>query len=293
MTNRILRAVCMLYGFTLSSYAVEIGGSDSLKEILQPALVAHLAKVGSDAKVRFDGTLPAREGLSDGKIGLALLFLRDGELLDKTSDGKAVRRFPLGAAAAYVYVHPSNRLPEIDLATLANIFGAGQRSDHKFWSDIPGVNTPEPILTFISVPNKHMAQTLFQGIALAGRALKTSVRTQISADLAQESVSSRTNAILVSASPLPEKFGRQLKVADGREGRSTTPYTPDDTNIFNGDYPLRLPIVLCVPESQVAPNAEIIKWLLSDEVAGLIRKAGMVPAPSLIRERLVQRLDSK
>ena len=293
MTNCILRGFFVLCSLTRATFAVEIGGADSLNEVLQPALIAHLAKVGTEAKVRLDGTLPAREGLRDGKIDLALLFLRDGELLEKTSDGKAVRRFPLGAAAAYVYVHPSNRLPEIDLATLANIFGAGQRSDYKFWSDIPGVNTPEPILTFISVPNKHMGQTLFQGIALGGRAFKTSVRTQISSDLAQESISSRTNAILVSATPLPEKFGRQIKVADGREGRSTTPYTPDDTNIFNGDYPLRLPIVLCVPESQVAPNAEIIKWLLSDEVAGLIRKAGMVPAPSLIRERLVQRLDSK
>ena len=293
MTNCILRIVCALVCFPLTSFAIEIGGSDSLSEVIQPALIAHLAKTGTEAKVRFDGTLPAREGLRDGKINIALLFLRDGELLEKTSDGKSIRRFPLGAAAAYIYVHPSNRLPEIDLATLANIFGAGQRSDYKFWSDIPGVNTPEPILTFTSVPGKHMAQTLFQGIALGGRPFKASVRTQISADLAQESVSSRTNAILVSATPLPEKFGRQLRVADGREGRSATPYTPDETNIFNGDYPLRLPIVLCVPESQVAPNTETIKWLLSDEVAGLIRKAGMVPAPSLIRERLVQRLDSK
>lgn len=285
-----LLIACLL---AVACHATEIAGTDALEGSLGAALVQRAAAAGSKVNVHLDGSLPAREGLREGKVDLALLLLRESENVDKAADGKAIRRFPLGAAAAYVYVHPSNPLREIDLATLANLFGSGQRADYKFWSDVPGVSLPEPVLMFTCVPERHMAQTLFQGIALGGRAFKPSVRLKVDPTLAQESVSGRTNAILVSALPLPPKFGRLLQVADRREGRSTTAYSPDEANIFNGDYPLRLPLVLCVREDRVAENAETIRWLLSEEVAGKIREAGMIPAPRAIRERLAQRLDSK
>ena len=273
--------------------AAEIAGTDALADTLQPALVARANALGAKTTVHLDGSLPARDGVREGKIDIAILFLRESDNLDKAADGKAIRRFPLGSAAAYVYVHPSHPLREINLPTLANLYGSGQRADYKFWSDVPGVSLPEPVLMFTCVPERHMAQTLFQGIALGGRAFKPSVRLRVEPTLAQESVSGRTNAILVSALPLPPKFGRLLQVADRREGRSATAYSPDEANIFNGDYPLRLPLVLCVREDRVAENAETIRWLLSEEVAGKIREAGMIPAPRAIRERLAQRLDSK
>lgn len=273
--------------------ATEIAGTDSLATTIGPALAARAAAAGAQLKLHLDGSLPAREGVRDGTVDLALLLLRDADIVDKASDGKAIRRYPLGAAAAYVYVHPSNPMRDVDLPTLANIFGSGQRGDYKFWSDVPGMSMPEPVLAFTCVPERHMAQTLFQGIALGGRAFKPSVRQRIDLALAKESISGRTNAILVSGTLLPPKLAKLLQVADGRDGRSSTAYAPDDANIFNGDYPLRLPLVLCVREDRVAANADTIRWLLSEEAADKIRQAGMIPAPRLIRERLAQRLDSK
>lgn len=271
----------------------EIAGTDALVETLQPALVARASAAGSKTKVHLDGSLPAREGVRDGKVDIAILFLREADNLDKAADGKAIRRFPLGSTAAYVYVHPSHPLREINLPTLANLYGAGQRADYKFWSDVPGLTLAEPVLPFTCVPGRNMAQTVFQGIALGGRAFKPNVRQRIDLALAKESISGRTNAILITATPLPAGFGRLLQVADGREGRSNTAYTPDEANIFNGDYPLRLPLVICVREDRVAANAETLKWLLSEPVADLVRQAGMIPAPKAIRERLAQRLDSQ
>lgn len=274
-------------------HATEVVGTDALADTLGRALSNRAAVDGAKLGVRFDGSLPAREALRDGKADLAVLLVRESDALDKTADGKPVRRFPLGAAAAYVYVHPSNPLREIDLATLANIYGSGQRGDYKFWSDVPGLSLAEPILAFTYAPEHSMAQTLFQGIALGGRPLKAGVRQRIDAALTRETITGRTNAIIVAATILPEKFGKLLQVADGRDGRSATAYSPDEVNIFNGDYPLRLPLILCVREDQVGPNAELIRWLLSDDAASRIREAGMIPAPRLIRERLAQRLDSK
>lgn len=282
--------LCLLVA---SARSTEIAGTDALADTLQPALVARAATAGAADKVHFDGSLPARNGLLEGKVDIAVLFLRESDTLDKAADGTSIRRFPLGSAAAYVYVHPSHPLREITLPVLANLYGSGQRSDYKFWSDVPGLTMPEPVLPFTYVPGRHMAQTVFQGIALGGRAFKASVRQRIELDLAKESVSGRTNAILVSATPMPPGVGRLLQVADGREGRPTTAYAPDEANIFNGDYPLRLTLVVCVRSDRVAANAETLRWLLSEPAADLVRKAGMVPAPKAIRERLAQRLDSK
>lgn len=273
--------------------ATEIAGTDALADTIGPALAARAAAAGVKVKVHFDGSLPARDGVRTGTVDLAILLARESDVMDKAADGAAIRRFPLGAAAAYVYVHASNPLREIDLTTLANLFGSGQRGDYKFWSDVPGMSMPEPVLTFTHAPGRHMAQTLFQGVALGGRAFKPSVRQRIDRNLVEETITGRTNAILVSGVPLPPKFGKLLQVADGREGRSTTAYAPDEANIFNGDYPLRLPLVLCVREDRVAANIETIRWLLSEEAANQIRQAGMIPAPKLIRDRLAQRLDSK
>lgn len=283
----------LLLALAAAARATEIAGTDALADTLQPALVARASAAGAKGKVRLDGSLPARDAVREGKIDIAILFLRETDNLDKSADGKLIRRLPLGSAAAYVYVHPSNPLREINLPTLANIYGAGQRADYKFWSDVPGLNLAEPVLPFTCVPGRHMAQTVFQGIALGGRAFKPSVRQRIDLTLAKESISARTNAILISGTPLPPGFGRLLQVSDGREGRSTTAYTPDEANIFNGDYPLRLPLVICVREDRVAANAETLKWLLSEQAAELVRQAGMIPAPKAIRDRLAQRLDSQ
>lgn len=273
--------------------AINVGGTDSLAPTLGVAIERHLAADGRKHKVDFRGSLPALEAIDAGELDVALLLVPDGQELARTPGGKALRRFPLGAAAAYVYVHSTLDLKEIDLATLAAIFGAGQKDDYRFWSDVPGIRFQEPIVPFTSSDESHPGTTLFNGIALAGRAYRPNVRLRVAPDKARDLLMAGTNTILVSASPMPEGVGRLLRVADGRAGRSKTAYYPDDANVYNGDYPLRLPLVLCVPEEKVAANREFLAWLLSDVVASELRKAQFIPSPAPIRERLAQRLDSK
>lgn len=273
--------------------ASNVAGTDSLAPTLGVALSRHFETEGRKHRVDFRGTLPALEALDSGKADLAIVLQRDGQELDRLPSGKRLRVFPLGAVAAYVYVHPSIDLREVDLATLAAIFGAGQKADYKFWSDVPGVGFQEPIAPLTSGDETHPSTTLFNGIALSGRPYRANVRLRLAPSAAADLLSARTNAILVSSAPMPEGVGRLLRVSDGREGRSRTAYSPDDTNIYNGDYPLRLPVVLCVPEEKLAAQKAAVAWLLSDEAASALRRASFVPTPAAIRERLAQRLDSK
>lgn len=272
--------------------AANVGGSDALASTLGVAVHRHLVADGGKHSVSFRGTLPALEGIDSGTVDVALVLLRESQQPEKTADGKAIRRIPIGAVAAYVYAHPTLPVQDVSLGTLAAIFGVGQNADYKFWSDVPGIRFPEPILPLTTGSQEHPSSTLFHGIALGGRPFRSTVRLRVSPDLARETLSSRTNAIVVSDQPMPDGIGRLLRVSDGREGRSSTAYSPDETNIYNADYPLRLPLVLCVREDRVAAQADLIRWLLSDEAASHIRRANFVPAPKLIRDRLAQRLDS-
>jgi ABC-type phosphate transport system substrate-binding protein len=273
--------------------AANVAGTDALASSLGAGLGRHFETEGLRHRIDFRGTLPALEALESGKADLAVVLQREGEALDRLPSGKRLRVFPLGAVAAYVYVHPALDMREVDLATLAGIFGAGQKADYKFWSDVPGIGFQEPILPLTSGDETHPSTTLFNGIALAGRPYRANVRLRVPAAQAAETLSARTNAILVSATPMPDGIGRLLRVSDGRDGRSKTAYSPDDTNIYNGDYPLRLPVALCVPEDKLAAHKATVAWLLSDVAASALRKAGFVPTPAPIRERLTQRLDSK
>ena len=282
----------LLFAATPWLRAASVAGSDAIAETLGTAVQRHLAADGGKHTVAFRGTLPALEGLDNGTVDVALVLLRDSQQVDKTSDGKPIRRITLGAVAAYVYAHPSLPVQEVSLGTLAAIFGVGQAADYKFWSDVPGVTFPEPILPFTTGAQQHPSSTLFHGIALGGRPFRNTVRLRVAPALANDTLASRTNAIVVTDQPMPEGVGRLLRVADGREGRSSTGYFPDENNIYNADYPLRLPLVLCVREDRLASQRELVRWLLSDEAASHLRRANFVPAPKLIRDRLAQRLDS-
>ena len=276
-----------------SCLAANVGGTDALADSLAPALFRHLAADGSKHEVSFRGTLPALEALDKGTIDVAVVLLRDNQAPEKTADGAKLRRIPIGAVAAYVYVHNTMPLREVSLGTLAGIYGTGQAVDYKFWSDLPGLSRSEPILPLTTGAQDHPSSTLFHGIALGGRPFRGTVRLRVDDALARETLVSRTNAILVADRPLPEGLGRLLPVADGREGRSSTAYLPDESNIYNADYPLRLPLVVCVREDRVAAQRAALDWLLSDEAASQLRKANFIPAPKVIRDRLAQMLDSK
>jgi len=293
LTNPMSRILPLVLLLTAHLGATHVAGTDSLAPTLGVSLGRYLESEGRKFRVDFRGTLPALEALDSGKADLAIVLQRDGQELDRLPSGKRLRVFPLGAVAAYVYVHPSIGLREVDLATLAGIFGAGQKEDYKFWSDVPGVGFQEPIAPMTSGDETHPSTTLFNGIALSGRPYRSNVRLRLPVATAAELLSSRTNAILVSSEPMPEGVGRLLRVSDGREGRSRTAYSPDDTNIYNGDYPLRLPVMLCVPEDKLASQKATVAWLLSDVAASALRKGSFIPTPAPIRERLSQRLDSK
>lgn len=272
-----------------SVLGADIAGSDLLKAVLTDGL----RQAAPASSVDFAGTLPGRRSLADGRASAALLFQKDGEPDPSAPAGQTLQRYLLANAAVVVAVHKSNRHNQVSFADLNSLLAKDPKVYHVNWNDLAGGNLSETILTYLYAPHGAFARELIQGVPLGKQPFRQEVNMVMDWAPVGQSLATRP-ATLALAPALPAgSEGRLLQVSDGRPGKSSTAYSPDEMNIYNGDYPLRLPLYLYVRSDKQAAHKDALKWLFSEAAAEQIRSLGLYPAPKAIRERLAQRLDSR
>jgi len=278
---RILILLCLVPQLS----AIEIVGSDILKDTLKD-----IDKLPDAPKANFTGTMPARRALLEERANIGIIFLRENEEDPKPVNGTFFNRYLLANAAASLIVHKENTLTQVNLEGLRGIFSKSARYPAANWNDLPGATQSEIISPIIHSPTGSFIQELFVGFVLNGDELKTNVKQRMEAITIQENIESRFGAAVIMPAITPTS-GRVMSIADGRPGRPAVAYIPNEMNIYNGDYPLRLPLYIYVKSTKEKELSKILIWLMSDEVAERIKKQGLCPAPKPIRDRLSQRLD--
>lgn len=271
------------------SLAADIAGTDLLKG----ALTEGLRQAAPASSVDFAGTLPGRRSLADGRSAVALLFLKEGEPEPAAPAGQSLQRYLLANAAVVVAVHKSNRLNQVSFADLNSLLAKDPKVYHVNWNDLAGGNLSETILTYLHAPHGAFARELVQGVPLSKQPFRQEVNLVMDWAPVGQSLATRPATLALAPSLPAGSEGRLLQVSDGRPGKSSTAYSPDEMNIYNGDYPLRLPLYLYVRSDKQQTHKEALKWLFSEAAATQIRSVGLYPAPKAIRERLAQRLDSR
>lgn len=268
--------------------AADFVGSDLLVGAVARGLDVASGRTVAD----FGGTLPGRQAFVAGRASAAVLMLREAEAPPAAPDKAGVLSFRLAAAAVVVATHGSNRAEQITLENLANIFARDPRSPARNWNDLDLAARSELITPAVSAPSGAMVLQIFQGIVLEGQPFRADVRLGVEPDLAADLLASRAGSVVLIPRP-PVARGKVLQVADGRPGRSSTAYGPDENNVHNGDYPLQVPLVLFVRQDRLPQLTPALRWLFSDEAAALLEKQGLYPAPKAARTRFVQRLDTR
>jgi len=267
--------------------AADIVGSD----LLNKPLTAGLAKSVPSLKIDLAGSLPARRQLQTNEASLALMFVREDE---KPPQGEKLQSVLYAHAAIVVMVHRSNTaVYQMNFASLAGVFGKEARMRVVNWNDLPDVTRSELILPGLYSPEGSYVRELFQGLVLEGQPFQNEPRWTLNASTVKETLAARAGCLVLAPAVLDPTLGKALNVSDGRPGKSTTPYSPDEMNIYNGDYPLRLPLYIYYRTDQLPALRPALLWLFSDEAAGLLQAQGLHPAPKVIRDRFAQRLDSR
>lgn len=282
-----MRLLAFLFSCAVSS-AADFVGSDLLAGPIARGLDLAAGKTAAD----FGGTLPGRQAFVDGRASAAVLMMRDREVAPMPSGKIGVAEFRLASAVVVVATHGSIRTEQITLENLANIFARDPRSPARNWNDIEPAARSELITPAVCSPAGTMVLEVFQGLALDGQPFRADVRLRVEPDLAADLLASRAGSIVLVPRP-PSSRGKVLQVADGRPGRSSTAYGPDENNVHSGDYPLQVPLILYVRQDRLSQLAPALRWLFSDEAAALLEKQGLTPAPRAVRTRFVQRLDTR
>jgi ABC-type phosphate transport system substrate-binding protein len=276
----------LLFSGALS--AADIVGSDLLAGAVARGFNQAAGKTSAD----FGGTLPGRQAFVEGRASAAVLMVRDREVAPVPTGKVGVMEFRLASAVVVVATHVSNRAESITLENLSNIFARDPRAPARNWNDIDSAARSELITPAVCSPAGTMVLEVFQGITLEGQRFRLDVRQRIELDLAADLLASRAGSVTLLPRP-PSGRGKVLQVADGRPGKSSTAYGPDENNVFNGDYPLQVPLILYVRQDRLTQLAPALRWLFSDEAAALLEKQGLTPAPRAARTRFVQRLDTR
>ena len=261
-------------------------------DLLSGSIARGLEKAGGMSSTDFAGTLPGRKDFIEGKAAVAVLMMRERDAAPVVTGRIDLAEFRLASSVVVVATHATNRAEQITLENLANSFAHVARSPAENWNDLDPAARSELITPAVCSPAGTMALEIFQGIVLEGGSFRSHVRLRVEPDLAADLLASRVGSIVLLPRP-PTSRGKVLMVSDGRPGRATTAYGPDENNVHNGDYPLQVPLVVYVRADRVSSVSPALRWLFSDEAADLLEKQGLYPAPKAIRMRYLQRLDTR
>ncbi len=276
----------------LCLFAAVAGGADFVgTDLLDGSVAAGLAATAGPGAVDFAGTLPGRRAFVEGRAAAFAGLRRVGEA-SPVPKGATAAEFHFASVVIVVATHESNRVERLTLENLVNAFAKDAPTTARNWNDLsPDARSELLTLVVCSPPGTLLLET-FQGIVLEGRPFRPDVRLRVGPDLAADLLAARAGSLVLLPRP-PTGRGRVLPVVDGRPGRSATAYGPDEANVHNGDYPLRLPLILSVRSDQVAALRPALRWLFSDEAAALLVRQGLYPAPAVARARFLQRLDTR
>ena len=279
--------------FVLFLSCVAVSAADFVgADLLSGPIARGIEKAGGMSAADFAGTLPGRKDFIEGKAAAAVLMMRERDVAPVVTGRIGLAEFRLASSVVVVGTHGTNRAEQITLENLANAFARDARSPAENWNDLDPSARSELITPAVCSPAGTMALEIFQGIALEGRALRSNVRLRVEPDLAADLLASRVGSLVLLPRP-PAGRGKVLAVSDGRPGRSTTAYGPDENNVHNGDYPLQVPLVMYVRLDRFSAVRPALRWLFSDEAANMLEKQGLYPAPKAARTAYLQRLDTR
>lgn len=265
-------------------------GSDLIGPAVATEVTGQVRAAGGTLETDFRGSLEALRALREGKTTVALVFLRDEHAVPELKSGEWLG-VPVAYQPVYVAVHKVNGAKEIDLATLAGLYGKTTDTRFDTWKCLPDSGLSQTPLVIAPHPGKGLAVSLVRAEVLGGGEFRESVRfANNDADAESRAVTS-VNAIVLL--PRPPKTGnlKVLDIADGRPGKPTQAYSPTTSNLNSGDYPLRVTLFALLRKTDMIEARPTLRAALSEQVSNTLRDNGLHPSSENIRKKFTQTLD--
>jgi ABC-type phosphate transport system substrate-binding protein len=266
---------------------LRVVGTDLLGVEFSKALYDYAGRHDLVLALALDGSRPGLDQLKAGRADLALLVLPP----DEEDAAAAFEAATLAYHRVVVLVPPASPVAQVSLDQLAGIFGVGGPVSYSRWGELglAGAWSGVAIAPMAPEAGVGIAAEYFRHVVLRGRDFKSNVdRFDSPVDLALRLAGESRAMALASAPPSKAGVARIVPVTMRADKPSFLP-TPE--NLRSGDYPLRLPLRVFFRRESAAALRPLWRFLLSDELAPLLERAGVVPLPAAARQQQMLALE--
>lgn len=260
---------------------IRIGGSDLLESNFAASLVEYAASAGLELEADFKGSYPALRDLKRGDLDLAIVAIPNHQ---EVPEG-AFRSVNIASKILTIAVPPENPLNQITIHQLWAVFGDAEGMTRWGELGLTGDWAQRSIVVrSISRAEHTLAVDLFSHHVLStGRIKPTVVESPDIEGIRRAFSEDAAGIALLDRMPADSKGLKILPIA-----RRETDFAHDPTPeaVSNDDYPLRLPIYMVFPTDQASDLKELLRYILSSDVARALEAEGLTPRARQHRDRL-------
>ena len=270
--------------------AIRIGGSDLLEEVLSDECRAFSHENGG-VECDFSGSRMAVQALQSHTLDMGIVALPDATYVP---DDAELRRLPFAYQVPVIVVHQSNPIEKLSLDQLADVLVEEVETQMPHWGDLGlsgrwGWGLRE--IRLFAVSNLSTAAfQLLRYTVLKNAAITHNLTILPDAESLYAQLLGDTLALGILPGPPRQPKVKVLSIATDTDSYA---FDPSESNVFYGDYPLRLPFYL-VFQAKAQPRLKaLLIRLLSPEITERLREHDFVPLPEGIRQELILTLDGK
>lgn len=289
MNFRSLLPLGLLLAATLApAQPIRVAGSDLLADSVGVELTRFAKANELELDVSLRGSRVGLEALGNRSADFGLLVFG----AEDARPGPEFTSVPVGYLTAVVLAPTGVSISQIHYAQLAGVFGSNEARTFSRWGDlgVTGAWSSRGITAMVA-RRAGLALDLFRYEVMSAPELKATVVAFDELDRLYDRLGGSEGGIaIVATPPLNNPRVKTLLVA---KGERDVAYGPTPENLHSGDYPLRLPLHLVFRKGEARRLNFVIRHLLADETAPVLRQAGVTPLPVQARNQLVFDLENR
>ena len=190
------------------------------------------------------------------------------------SFGKSPREYKVALDGLSVYVHGDNKLQELSLDQLKEIF----TGKIKNWKDLGGSDSP---ITVYSRENSSGTYEFFKEHVLKGQDFVSSAQTMPGTAALLQAITKDPNGIGYGGAA----YGHGARALKIKKTADSPAIEATEENVVNMTYPIwRYLFNYLNPDKDKAEIAAYLNWVRSDEGQSVVKEVGYYPLPQNMRE---------
>ena len=265
---------------------IRIAVSDLLEEYIGEPLHVYGAENDTTLVIDSIGSLPALDRLRSDEIDLAIVAIPEGDEVPHNE----FNIYPFAYDVAVLVVNDSNPIDEISVAQLGGIFGSDEELNLNNWGEfgLSGWGSRD-IKAFVGTNDKSIALELFKHSIFKAGGMKPSVSMAKETEI--ENLIGSDAASIAIISRMPENSNIKTLMLSSDSDTYAPAFGPTEDNVYYGDYPIRLAFYLVYNLRDDFKLRPIIRELLNDEVATILRANDFIALPDTVRRKFLIDLD--